>query len=420
MKPSFVLGLLLLLVVACGPAPVTDRSGAATAPGRPLLANPEGCVASYDPDADYFPDKVRLEHADLALLSYHRHYKVLRVRFRGFADNPRFTSEETYVLVQCGTPVPDRVGVLQGAHVVQIPARTVSTTTNEDLGIVDALGLLSRLKSVGTRSVYPEALWDAVRNGRLPVTGGWGGEGPQLELLASLAPEAVIVGAFHSAVSGNMRRVRDLGLATVPSMNRMEPTPLGRAEWVKVLSTLFNMEKTANTLFTTMESRYRSIAGAARANGTQPTVFWGTTYAAGQWSVQRNTWQARMLEDAAAVNVLADDGPTSAAPVQAEVVVAEAGNADFWITENDNWSLGGDHELPGTRASELRSRRLGQVYYVCKRIRPENQGCDFYHTGPHRPDLLLEDLFAVLHPGGRDLRSLFFVINPLTRATDAP
>ncbi len=382
---------------------------------RATSENPAGCVEAFDPQTDYFPDKIEVQHAGLFTIDYRGHYKVLRVTFRGFADNPRFTTTETYVLVQCGTPTPDLRGELTGAHVVPIPARSVTTTTNEDLGMIEALELLPRLTSVGSRAVYPQPIWDAVRDGRLPVTGGWGAEGPQLELLAALAPDVVILGAFHSAVSSNMQRVREIGLATVPSLNRVEATPLGRAEWLKALAALFNKERKANALYSAVAARYETIAARARAATQKPTVFWGTTYAAGEWSVQRNGWQARMMEDAGAQNVLADDGPPYGVPVSAEVVVAEAGDASFWITENDYEHVGEANALPGTRISELRSRRLGQVYYVCGRLRAESDGCDYYHAGPARPDVLLEDLVTVFHRDMLPDRQTFFLVNATAR-----
>jgi iron complex transport system substrate-binding protein len=407
---------LAIVAIVSSACSSQDRSRSADEPrtyARTFDENPSDCVETFDPEADYFPFKVEVQHADLVTISYHGHYKVLRTTFRGFADNPRFTTTETYVLVQCGTPTPDLRDRLAGAHVVQIPARSVTTTTNEDLGMIDALGLLPHVKSVGSRAVYPQHLWDAVREGRLPVTGGWGAEGPQLELLASLAPDVVIVGAFHSAVSSNMQRVREIGLTTVPSLNRMERTPLGRAEWLEALATLFNKEREADELFSSVKTRYEALAARARASATKPTAFWGTTYAAGEWTVQRNSWQARLMEDAGAENVLEDSGPPYGVPVNAEVVVAGAGDADFWITENDYENFSDANALPGTRSSELRSRRLKQVYYVCGRLREESDGCDYYHAGPTRPDVLLEDLVAIFHPDLLPARPTFFLVNAM-------
>jgi iron complex transport system substrate-binding protein len=362
------------------------------------------CVTAFDPSVDYFPDKVRADHARFFDVSYHGHYKVLEVRFRGFTDNPRFESRETYVLVQCGAPTPPLEGPLAGAHVLEVPARTVTVTTNEDLGLITALGMKPGLKSVGSRSIYPQDVWDEVRAGVLPVTGGWGAEGPQLELLASLAPDVVVIGAFHSEASVNLRRVRQAGLETLPSLVRMEANPLGRAEWLKAISLVFNREGRANELFDRVERDYLEVSRKARARVQKPLAFWGSTYSAGLWGVGRNNFQARLLEDAGAANVLADDGPTHVVMVGAEVVVDRGARADFWITE-------GLRDLPGARPGELRARQLGRVYYVCRLYRAENAGCDYYHTSPHRPDVMLRDLVSVFHPDLVPGHEPYFLIN---------
>ena len=56
----------------------------------------DGCVENYDPETDYFPDKVSAEYADQFTISYHKHYKLVH----------NAVVNDTYLLVQCGTPVP--------------------------------------------------------------------------------------------------------------------------------------------------------------------------------------------------------------------------------------------------------------------------------------------------------------------------
>lgn len=392
-----------LAVSACQPSQSTPTTAAASYT-RVASANPTSCLDQFEAETDYFPDKAERQHAKFFEVEYHGHYKVLTVRFQGFTDNPRFESTETYVLVQCGAPTPALSGSLAGAHLVEIPAKSVTVTTNEDLGLVTALGLRRSIKSVGSRSIYPQDVWDDVQAGTLPVTGGWGAEGPQLELLASLAPDVVIVGAFHSEASKNLRRVRETGLATAPSLVRMEPTPLGRAEWLKALSVFFNRERDANRHFDEVAARYQALAEKARREPTKPKAFWGSTYEPGSWGVGRNNFQARLLEDAGAVNALGDAGPTHVVMVHAEVVVEQAGDADVWITE-------GRSHLPGASPRELRARRDGNTFYVCRQYRRENAGCDYYHTSPFRPDLMLADLVSAFHPDLVVGHQQYFLIN---------
>jgi iron complex transport system substrate-binding protein len=367
--------------------------------GRTVARNPDGCIDRFDPDADYFPDKVRIDSASQVSLEYHGHYKVMTVTFRGFTDNPNWTSVERYVLVQCGTPAPALHGALAAAQLITIPAKTVTVTNNEDLGMMIALGLRDQIKSVGTRAIYDEALWRKLQAGNLIVTFGWGTSEIHMEWMLDLKPDVVVVGAFQSQAALNMNRARAVGLQTVPSLTRVEPTPLGRAEWIKALAAVFNLESRANRLYDDVAAEYRRLARDAHATATRPTAFWASTYASGEWLASRNTFQARLLEDAGAENVLADKGPTVTMRVGPEVILDRAGDADFWITENsDLVRPDGSISVPGTPVEALSAARANHVFHLARRYRTENNSADYYQTAPHRPDLVLADLLAIFHP----------------------
>ncbi|MCS7288203.1 MAG: ABC transporter substrate-binding protein, partial [Roseiflexus sp.] len=66
----------------------------------------EGCVTEYDPEIDYFPEKVSLSDSVGWTIEYFNNYKVITVLNPWRDANVQFR----YVLVQCGTPPPDDVG----------------------------------------------------------------------------------------------------------------------------------------------------------------------------------------------------------------------------------------------------------------------------------------------------------------------
>ncbi len=348
---------------------------------------------------DYFPDKAVFESARQVSVSYHGHYKVMTVTFLGFTDSPEYHSVERYVLVQCGTQAPPLGGVLAGAQIISIPAKTVTVTNNEDLGLMIALGLRDQIKSVGSRAIYDEALWNKFLAGRLPVTFGWGTSEIHLEWMLDLKPDVILVGAYQSQAALNMQRVRTLGIQTLPSLSRIEALPLGRAEWLKAVATVFNLESTASALYDDVAKRYRELSNRARRVTRRPSAFWGSTYAAGEWTVARNSFQARLLEDAGAVNRFADQGPTVMMRAGPELIVERGGDAEYWITENGTiMHEDGSPQIPGTPLDAIQAVRAGHAYDPCKPLRVENNGCDYYQTGTYRPDLVLNDLVWLFHP----------------------
>ena len=60
------------------------------------------CVEAFDPEADYFPHKAELLHAESFSIEYFGHYKLVTVH----TPWPGAEEPVRYLLVQCGTPDP--------------------------------------------------------------------------------------------------------------------------------------------------------------------------------------------------------------------------------------------------------------------------------------------------------------------------
>jgi iron complex transport system substrate-binding protein len=84
-----------------------------------------------------------------------------------------------------------------------------------------------------------------------------------------------------------------------------------------------------------------------------------------------------------------------------EHVVHLAMNADFWFTTN---ALA----IPGLPREAIKAAVNRQVYDPF-RIIPEFGGADYYGMGMIRPDLMLKDLVAIMHPEHLPGHRLFFL-----------
>jgi iron complex transport system substrate-binding protein len=377
--------LTLALVIGCSGTAAIDRTVAA----RP-------CVGEVDPHVDYFPHKFTPEHAELMRITYHRTHAELTVLFPHGDGPPEMTSEERYLLLPCGIPRP--ASVASTMPVVSLPVQTVSVTHNEDLGMLVELGLLDGIVSVGTKAIYPQEVWDRFQSGRIRHAGGWGGEGPQVETLVDLEPDLILLGPYGGITGAHGMQLREVGLAALPTMIREEPTPLGRAEWIRLMGLLTGREVQADSLFAEVREEYRALQVLVRDVADPPSALWATTYAPGVWRVGRNSVQARLLEDAGARNVLADHGVRSTVEMSPEALLDRGADADVWITENTHMIRDGKLTVPDTRIDAMRAYRSGRFYHVSARYRQENSASDYYFSGPMRPDVVLRDLIAVLHP----------------------
>jgi iron complex transport system substrate-binding protein len=393
--PAIVVVAAIMLAACSAPPAATVQSvgSSTTTPAGSPQSNPDGCVERYDPEVDYFPEKVELHHVQSVQVRYAKHYKVVSFAFDRFAAGLR---PDTLVMVQCGTPAPPLEGELANAHVIQVPVKTATITRNEDLAVFVSLGLADGLKSQGWPKVYPPDIDARIQSGALKDTGG--GLNPSqlnFELVADLQPDLVVIGSPASPAGvAALDRLRQLGLQAMPSLTTSETTPLGRAEWAKVVSMPFNREGAANNLVGDIFRRYTDLSAKATAKPSKPTVFFAQCGTNGECTVARNSWQARILEDAGARNVLADPGPQSLQPMGIEAVFEAGADVDFWV-----W-----YSVPGEkyRGPLLERFRAFQQDHILGNDTPgliaPNGEVEFFYLSALRPDLLLEDMVAAFHP----------------------
>ena len=150
----------------------------------------DGCVENYNPNVDYFPEKIDVHYARGFTVEYFNNYKVATV------VTPWQGAEETfqYVLVQCGTPAPTGY---ENALQIDIPVKTIVTMSTTFLPYLDEQGLIDRL--IGMDSFLftntPSVL-KKIDDGQLVEVGGGGSGEPNIELLINLDPDLIMLQQF--------------------------------------------------------------------------------------------------------------------------------------------------------------------------------------------------------------------------------
>ncbi|MEM6646525.1 MAG: ABC transporter substrate-binding protein [Bacteroidota bacterium] len=386
--PARLLALSLgALLVACQPSPDVATATAFT-------------MAGFDPDADYFPDKVTVEHAEHFTVSYHGHYKVVRTHaeLRAWqSDDPAELTEDVVVLVQRGTPTPPPTGDLADATVLTIPANTIAVNNDGTLAFVEALDRIDQLVAVGGLSIYDDDLRVRAESGEIGTVGySWHGE-PKLEVLLTTQPDIALMTVDAPSNAKSLGRARELGAAVAPTFEWAEPHYLGRAEWVKYTSLFFNAEAEANAIFDEVTERVAALRAEIAEEADLPTVLWGYYSGNGRWMMHQNNLEARLLADAGAFNPFADfegDRRNDGEPIASEQLLVQGGDADHWI-------IGDIHsaDLPPTNyMSQFAAWRADALYHNYKRTKWEHNAYDYYKTALVRPDQVLADLIALIHP----------------------
>lgn len=377
---GLLVGLLALNPGHAGPA--------AVAPMANLTA---GCLDRYDPEIDYFPEKATLTHAQGFTLEYFKHYKVVTVT----TPWPNARESFSYLLVRCGAPVPEGFA---DAQVIQIPVRSVAVLSTTHLPHLERLDALDRLSAVSSRdSVYSPTVREKIAAGAVTEIGR--GPSINLEMILDLGPE-LVTAVGHDQPQYNIHPLlRRAGINVAVNAEYVEPTLLGRSEWLKFTAAFLNLDGRAQREFAGMVERYEAYAARVREipAAQKPSVFGGF--------LQRDVWYvpggdsyiARLVADAGGRYLWADDAWQASIPLSFEAVFERAGDAEVWFTSGLDWFARADLHAANERYGAFKAFREGRVYNINARLN-EHKANDYWEMGILEPEILLADVIRILHP----------------------
>lgn len=360
------------------------------APG-PLEANlTDRCAEEGEADLDLFPEQASFEHAERVDVTYHDDHKVVEVATT-FTDEP-----VRFVLLQCGVEPPELESDLAEAPLIEVPVEEAVTLTTVNIAHFDALDAVDRLVGVGTTDfVTTDAVRERIDAGE--VAGYGTPEGPpDAERLIAAAPDVAVLDAFGDTVLDDVALLGDADVDVLLNADFDEPTPLGRAEWLKVTALLLNREADAEALFDGIAEDYAAVAEAVADVEERPRVlldepFEGTWFAPGGQSLT-----ATLIDDAGGDYVFADDDATGSLSFDIETVLDEGADAEVWLLGSVLTSLE-DLLAQDPRLEEIAAVDDGTVWAGDAAAAPEGGNARF-ERAPLRPDELLADVAAILHP----------------------
>lgn len=378
----WLLGLLLLLssgLWGCTPLP-SEVAG---------TGDRTGCIADYAPEADYFPAKIQVERATGFAVEYGPNYKLVTVK----QPWPGAQQEFQYLLVQCGTPVPEGFA---GIPVIEIPVRSLAALSTTYLPHLEKLGELEHLVAVDRgASVYQPQVRERLAAGEIAVVGS--DRTLDAERLLSLSPELVLTYSLGAAEAESKARLAAAGLPVVLVGDYAEATPLGRAEWLKFVALFFNQEEAATAEFAGIRDRYEELVALTRDRSSRPSVFLGFNYNGTWYAPGGQSYVAQFLADAGADYLWAETDATGSLPLDFESVYARAAEADIWLDGNPNWRDRQDARSEDPRYAEFSAWQRGQLFSHTARLSPGG-GNDYWESGAANPDVVLADLTSIFHP----------------------
>jgi iron complex transport system substrate-binding protein len=346
----------------------------------------KGCITDFDADTDYYPVKSTLEYATNFTLSYHKSYQVLTVVQPEQGGKP-----ESYVLVKCGAPKPELTGELAKAQVVTTPVQSLFSASTSHLPNLVALDRLDVLTGVAAKAFISEKqVLDRVADS--DVVEFAPANTVDAEKVVAAKPDVLITAGYADPAYATIEKA---GIPVLADAEWLENNPLGRAEWIKYFAALTGTEDTATTVFDGIAEDYnglrKQVADAEKVQIVPGQPYQGTWFVPGGKS-----FNATLFADAGGATAWSSDTSTGSLNEDFESVFAKASDAPVWLAST-TWTTKADALKEDPRFAKFAAFKSGNVWNAAKDVNSAGAN-NYYELGVLRPDLILGDLVAILHP----------------------
>ncbi len=352
-----------------------------------VQAFPE-CVADFDPDHDYFPETVQVDYARNFQVSYHRHYKVVTVTGPWSEKGESFK----YLLVQCGTPIPSG---FENAQMIQVPLKSMVVLSTTYFSFVEQLDLLERLIGIANfKQVNSPKILERIERKQVVEVGR--NVDLNLESTLRLNPDIVMTYGTGNPYRDGYTSLLKLGIHVGIFAEYLEPTPLGRAEWIKFMALFFNREAQAKRVFNEIATEYGSMVQLTQNVTKRPSVFTGTSIEGTWYMPGGQSYIAAFLQDAGAEYLWAENSSQTSLHLDLEAVLKTAAHADYWLNTGVWKSL--NEGLAEDRRYRFFSAFQHKTVFNNNALLNPYGGNDYWERGVTNPHLVLADLIKIFHP----------------------
>ena len=278
----------------------------------------------------------------------------------------------------------------EGLTQIKVPVQSVVSFSATQWSVFLRLGEINRVKGILEGRFVTDSTMRALLAEQKVYDIGTEAAA-DIERMIQIQPDILLYSPYFD---GNQGGLNITGAVLFPFADYMENTPLGRAEWIRVIGMLIGCEDKANAWFDDIERRYNALSTLCAKVEHRPTVFSDLAFN-GQWYVAGGrSYIAKLFADAGADYIWKDNPSTASVPMDAESILAKAQHADYWRVINSN-------PFPMTYASLGKESPVYPLFDAFKNH--QIIVCDILSTGYFEqsqcePDLLLADFIHFFHP----------------------
>ncbi|WNB18193.1 ABC transporter substrate-binding protein [Marivirga arenosa] len=293
---------------------------------------------------------------------------------------------------------------------IKIPIKKIACLSTSHLPSIEAIGHSESVIGFPNLDlIYSKQFRKLSEKGNLQDIGQK--NGINIEKTISLKPDVITAYAF----GGNYEQLKPLqkaGISVIVNTDYLENTPLGRAEWLKLNSILFDEYQKGDSIFNHIKQEYIAAKSLSENIKNKPSVMTGIMYGDIWYMPGGNSYVAKFIEDAAGNYLWKENNETGSLELSFESVLNIAQSADIWIGAASLTSL---KKLENTNENYalFEAFQNEQVFSYTKRV-TESGANDFLESGYMRADWVLKDYIKLMHPEVlKDTATVYFEkLNP--------
>lgn len=279
----------------------------------------------------------------------------------------------------------------ENKNIIRTPLRSIITLSSTQWSPLNRLGEIDIVKGISEASYVA----DSVMKSRL-LSGKTIEVATEssfnVERMIQLNVDAVLYSAYPSGIPEQLLKVP---ATHIPWTDYYEQHPLGRAEWLRLMGFLTGKSALADAWFDSIVARYEKLQHLTANVSSKPTVFSDKPFG-GQWYIPGGkSYVATLFNDSGADYLWKDNDSKASFPVDPEMIIAKAQNADYWRIAQyvpiENYlykNLVGENEIYKT----FRAVKEKQVLF-CDILKTA-----YFEKAQYEPETVLSDFIYCFHP----------------------
>ncbi|RAJ35526.1 iron complex transport system substrate-binding protein [Pedobacter cryoconitis] len=322
-------------------------------------------------------------------IDYYDDYKLVSI-YSGMGPH---ADTVQYVLLAKGAKAPEG---FKKAQLIQIPVQSLIAMSSMHIALADFAGAANAITGLGSlQYVSSPTVRKNIAAGKVKEVGIDGTMND--EMLISMKPGLVMVMGSPDAKFSKYETLTGAGVPVMLNSEWLETTPLGRAEWVKLMAALMDKEEYVNTKFDAVEKEYHRLAAIGKKAVTKPSLVCGMPYK-GTWYVpDGDSYMVQFLKDAGTNYKWANVHGKGSLPLNFETVAPVALQADFWLNVGTVDSKN-DIKAIDSRYTDFKPFKDSHIFNFNKKVNDIGSN-DYWESGAVNPQLILGDLIKIFHPG---------------------